>query len=161
MHSLHVTKWHWGRFSFEYFSFPVPIIISPMFHPHYHEGLTQAAVPTDCLIPPRASVNWLNFCVVLSCDGPMPRPVSPIEWLRTISERRRRRRRRRRLLLLLHLSRGSSVNIVAKLAYRAHIFIFRHRVQIGSGVHPASYAMRTEGSFPGTYSWSLTSIKCH
>jgi len=26
---------------------------------------------------------------------------------------------------------------------------FHHRVQIGSGVHPASYPMGTRGSFPG------------
>jgi hypothetical protein len=32
---------------------------------------------------------------------------------------------------------------------RARIFLFRHRVQPGSGAHPASYPAATEGSFPG------------
>jgi hypothetical protein len=39
----------------------------------------------------------------------------------------------------------------------------RHRVQTGSGAHPASYPMGTAGSFPagkaaGAWSWPLTSI---
>jgi hypothetical protein len=38
-----------------------------------------------------------------------------------------------------------------------------HRVQIGSGAHPASYRTRTTGSFPGgkaagTWSWAFNSI---
>jgi len=38
-----------------------------------------------------------------------------------------------------------------------------HRVQNGSGVHPASYPMGMRGSFPGdkeagAWSWQLTSI---
>jgi hypothetical protein len=40
-----------------------------------------------------------------------------------------------------------------------------HRVQNGSGAHPASYPMGTRGSFPGgkaagAWSWPLTSIQC-
>jgi hypothetical protein len=43
-------------------------------------------------------------------------------------------------------------------------FSLRHRVQNGSGAHPASYTMCTRGSFPGgkaawAWSWSLTSIQ--
>jgi hypothetical protein len=42
-------------------------------------------------------------------------------------------------------------------------FFFQHRVQTGSGAHPAFYPMSTEGSFPGgkaagVWSWPLTSI---
>jgi hypothetical protein len=37
-------------------------------------------------------------------------------------------------------------------------FSLRHRVQTGSGAHPASYQMGTGGSFPGDWSWPLTSI---
>jgi hypothetical protein len=44
-------------------------------------------------------------------------------------------------------------------------FSLHHRVQIGSGAHPASYPMGTRGSFPGSkaavaWSWPLTSIYC-
>jgi hypothetical protein len=44
-------------------------------------------------------------------------------------------------------------------------FSLHHRVQNGSGAHPASYPMNTGGSFPGgkaagTWSWPFTSIKC-
>jgi hypothetical protein len=43
------------------------------------------------------------------------------------------------------------------------IFLFHHRVQNGSGAHPASYPMGTRGCFPGgeaavERSWPLTSI---
>jgi len=46
---------------------------------------------------------------------------------------------------------------------RAGNFSLHHRVQTGSGAHPASYPMGTRGSFPGgkaagTWSWPLTSI---
>jgi hypothetical protein len=42
-------------------------------------------------------------------------------------------------------------------------FSLHHRVQNGSGAHPASYPMGTRGSFPGgkaarAWSWPLTSI---
>jgi hypothetical protein len=42
-------------------------------------------------------------------------------------------------------------------------FSLHHRVQNGSGAHPASYLMGTRGSFPrgkaaGSWSWPLTSI---
>jgi hypothetical protein len=42
-------------------------------------------------------------------------------------------------------------------------FFLEHRVQNGSGAHPASYPMGTRGSFPGgkvagTWSWPLTCI---
>jgi hypothetical protein len=42
-------------------------------------------------------------------------------------------------------------------------FSLRHSIQAGSGAHPASYPMRTTGSFPGrkaagAWSWPLTSI---
>jgi hypothetical protein len=42
-------------------------------------------------------------------------------------------------------------------------FSLHHRVQNGSGAHPASYPMGTRGAFPGgkaagARSWSLTSI---
>jgi hypothetical protein len=44
-------------------------------------------------------------------------------------------------------------------------FSLRHRVQNGSGAHPASYPMDTRGSFPGgkaagAWSWPRTSICC-
>jgi hypothetical protein len=44
-------------------------------------------------------------------------------------------------------------------------FSLHHRVQNGSGAHPASYPVDTGGSFPedkaaGAWSWPLTSIKC-
>jgi hypothetical protein len=42
-------------------------------------------------------------------------------------------------------------------------FSLHHRIQNGSGSHPASYPMDTRGSFPGVkaagaWSWPLTSI---
>jgi hypothetical protein len=42
-------------------------------------------------------------------------------------------------------------------------FSLHHRVQNGSGAHPASYPMRTRGSFPGfkaagAWSWLLTCL---
>jgi hypothetical protein len=45
-------------------------------------------------------------------------------------------------------------------------FSFHHRVQNGSGAHPASYPMGTRGSFPegkaaGAWSWQLTSMKTY
>jgi hypothetical protein len=44
-------------------------------------------------------------------------------------------------------------------------FPVHHRVQTGSGAHPASYLVGTRGSFPGdkaagAWSWPLTSIYC-
>jgi uncharacterized membrane protein (GlpM family) len=44
-------------------------------------------------------------------------------------------------------------------------FSLHHRVQNGSGAHPASYPMCNRGSFPGgkadgAWSWPLTSILC-
>jgi hypothetical protein len=44
-------------------------------------------------------------------------------------------------------------------------FSLHHRVQNGSGAHPASYTMGSRGSFPGNKaagasSWPLTSIQC-
>jgi hypothetical protein len=36
-----------------------------------------------------------------------------------------------------------------KLPAKTGNFSLRHRVQTGSGVHPASYPMGTRGSFPG------------
>jgi hypothetical protein len=41
--------------------------------------------------------------------------------------------------------RGSRVRLPAGAAN----FSLHHRVQIGSGAHPASYPMGTRGSFPG------------
>jgi hypothetical protein len=41
--------------------------------------------------------------------------------------------------------RGSSVRFLAV----AGNFSLHHRVQKGSGTHPASYPMGTKGSFPG------------
>jgi hypothetical protein len=37
-------------------------------------------------------------------------------------------------------------------------FSLHHRVQNGSGAHPASYPMATGGSFPGPWSWPRTSV---
>jgi hypothetical protein len=44
-------------------------------------------------------------------------------------------------------------------------FSLHHRVQNGSGAHPASYSVGTMGSFPGSkaagaWSWPVTSIYC-
>jgi hypothetical protein len=55
--------------------------------------------------------------------------------------------------------RGSRVRFLAG----AGNFSLHHRVQNGSGAHPASYPMGTRGSFPGdkaagAWSWPLTSI---
>jgi hypothetical protein len=58
------------------------------------------------------------------------------------------------------LSRDSSVGIVpdyglddgvsrVRFPARAGNFSLHHRVQNGSGAHPASYPMGTRGSFPG------------
>jgi hypothetical protein len=57
--------------------------------------------------------------------------------------------------------RGSRVRFPA----RAGNFSLHHRVQNGSGAHPASYPMGTGGSFlgdkaAGAWSWPLTSIWC-
>jgi hypothetical protein len=55
--------------------------------------------------------------------------------------------------------RGSGVEFPAG----AGNFSLNHRVQNGSGAHPASYPMGTKSSFPGgkaagAWSWPLTSI---
>jgi hypothetical protein len=55
--------------------------------------------------------------------------------------------------------RGSRVRFPAGVGN----FSVHHRVQNGSGAHPASYPMGTRGSFPGgkatgSWSWPLTSI---
>jgi hypothetical protein len=58
------------------------------------------------------------------------------------------------------VSRGSSVGIalgyglddqssMVRFAAEAGNFSLQHRVQNGSGAHPASYPMGTTGSFPG------------
>jgi hypothetical protein len=57
--------------------------------------------------------------------------------------------------------RGSRV----RFPERAGNFSLHHRVQTGSGAHPASYPMGNRGSFPGSkaagaWSWPLTSIYC-
>jgi hypothetical protein len=57
--------------------------------------------------------------------------------------------------------RGSRARFPAGTGY----FSLHHRVQNGSGAHPASYPMGTRGSFPGgtaaeAWSWPLTSISC-
>jgi hypothetical protein len=51
------------------------------------------------------------------------------------------------------------------LFYNKVLCLSRHRVQNGSGAHPASYPMGNRGSFPGgkatgAWSWPLTSIYC-
>jgi hypothetical protein len=55
--------------------------------------------------------------------------------------------------------RGSKVRFPAG----AGNFSLHHRLQNGSGAHPASYPMGTRGSFPGgkaagAWNWPLTSI---
>jgi hypothetical protein len=72
------------------------------------------------------------------------------------------------VLIILNKSRDSSVGIA--LGYglddRGSIpgnFSLNHRVQNGSGAHPASYQMGTRGSYPGgkaagAWSWPITSI---
>jgi hypothetical protein len=35
-----------------------------------------------------------------------------------------------------------------------------HSFQTGSGAYPATYPVSTMGSFPGTWSWLLSSIYC-
>jgi hypothetical protein len=55
--------------------------------------------------------------------------------------------------------RGSRV----RFSVGAGNFSAHHRIQNGSGAHPASYPMCTGGSFPegkaaGAWSWPLTSI---
>jgi hypothetical protein len=57
--------------------------------------------------------------------------------------------------------RDSRVRFLA----RTGNFSLHHRVQNGSGAHPASYPMGTKGSFPGgkvagAWSWPLTPIYC-
>jgi hypothetical protein len=52
---------------------------------------------------------------------------------------------------------------VVRAPVGARNFSLRHRVEIGSGAHPASYIMGSRGSFPagnaaGKWSWPLTSI---
>jgi len=46
-----------------------------------------------------------------------------------------------------------------------HTFSLHHRIQNGSGAHPASYLMGTRGSFPDgkaaeAWNWPLTSMQC-
>jgi hypothetical protein len=48
-----------------------------------------------------------------------------------------------------------------RVAARAENFSFHHRIQTGSGAHPASYPVDNRGSFPGakaagSWSWPLT-----
>jgi hypothetical protein len=72
------------------------------------------------------------------------------------------------LLALIRItwkSRDSSVGIAIGVRFPAGAgnFYLNHRVQNGSGAHPASYPMGTRGSFPGckaagAWSWPLTSI---
>jgi hypothetical protein len=63
-------------------------------------------------------------------------------------------------LITLEISRDSSVGIAlgygpddqgprARFPAGAGNFSLHHRVQNGSGAHPASYRMGTRGSFPG------------
>jgi hypothetical protein len=77
-------------------------------------------------------------------------------------------------LCQLHLIQSSSVGIAldygldgrgsrVRFPAVAGNFSLHHRVQNGSGAHPASYLMGTRGSFlggkaAGTWSWPLTSI---
>jgi hypothetical protein len=66
----------------------------------------------------------------------------------------------KRLTKKLRKSRDSSVGIAlgygledrgsrVRFPEEAGNFSFHHRVQNGSGAHPASYPVRTRGSFPG------------
>jgi hypothetical protein len=53
----------------------------------------------------------------------------------------------------------------ARVSAGAGNFSFHHRVQTGSGTHPASYPMGSRGSFPGgkaagSSSWPFTTILC-
>jgi hypothetical protein len=55
--------------------------------------------------------------------------------------------------------------IAVRFPAKAGNFSIRHRVQTGSGAHPASYPIGTVGSFlggktAGAWSWQLTSISC-
>jgi hypothetical protein len=44
-----------------------------------------------------------------------------------------------------------SAGLMTRVLFPAEVRIFIcHRVQIGSGAHPASYPMCTRGSFPGS-----------
>jgi hypothetical protein len=77
---------------------------------------------------------------------------------------------------LFHVVRDSSVGIALgyglddrgsriRFLERAGNFSLHHRVQNGSGAHPASYPMGIRCSFPGgkaagAWSWPLTSIWC-
>jgi hypothetical protein len=45
-----------------------------------------------------------------------------------------------------------------RLPAEAGILSLRHRVETGSGAHPASYSMGTRGKAVGAWSWPLTSI---
>jgi hypothetical protein len=77
-------------------------------------------------------------------------------------------------LSISNKNRGSSVGIAlgygsddrgsrVRFPEGAGNFSLNHRVQNGSGAHPASYPMSTKGFFPGgkaaeTWGWPLTSI---
>jgi hypothetical protein len=61
------------------------------------------------------------------------------------------------------LRAGRSGFLKVRFPAEAGNLFLHHRVQNGSGAHPASYPMRTRGSFPGgkaagAWSWPLTSI---
>jgi hypothetical protein len=78
------------------------------------------------------------------------------------------------IMLKFHESRDSSVGIAlgyglddrgarVRFSTGAGNFSLHHRVQNGSGAHPASYPMGTRDCFPGgkaagAWSWPLTSI---
>jgi hypothetical protein len=64
-------------------------------------------------------------------------------------------------------SRGGSVGIETgwtigvRFPARAGNFSLRHRVQNGSGAHPASYQMGTEGLFAGALSGQVVNVTFH
>jgi hypothetical protein len=78
------------------------------------------------------------------------------------------------LYQIINKSRDSSVGIAlgyglddlgsrVRLSVGAGNFSLHHRIQNGSGAHPASFPMGTRGSFlggkaAGAWSWPLTSI---
>jgi hypothetical protein len=65
----------------------------------------------------------------------------------------------------IHVLHGQCSVLICITVHIIRCFPFLQSVLTGSGAHPASYPMGSEGSFPkckgaGTWSWPLTSVLC-
>jgi hypothetical protein len=136
-----------------------PPILLPEFGPEWQSSKAEAKL-SPCLIKHGGMKTWGR-------RGAVPHILNlSNRWRRQLSSSR----------LIQSKSRDTSVGIAlgygldvwgsrAWFPARAGNFFLHHRVQNGSGAHPASYPVGTRGCFPGAkaggaWSWPLTSILC-